>query len=252
MGADELKENEVTIEPQLSIKEIAKKLENEDIAVDSLDKVTIQGCVCYWKKKQYSDRMIGTILGKDQRTIRRYMKTVRDSNSLRIEHDFQRKYLTEKLQECRFIREQYLEMLRLGDSSIQEKVKVANGLQQIAKNEFAFLEKLGYINDQITSAERTELLRAQDELKRKREKKKQIRDKAEPWKYVMSELNTDQNNEIYKTIDKCDQEAREKIDRLIDKFDKQNHPNFLGEDLKMPPMEDLNCRPEDDKLPGLE
>jgi len=152
----------------LSVTELAKKIENQIIDPRILSKELLEKCAVFYKARRgYSNEDIAEILQVCTRTVERYIKNVRLDNSLQIGSNFQNEVLGEVLNNLRLRYERLWRLSYSNQLSDYEKARVIFMCDQIEMNELLLLSRLGYLSKEQTLDVLKELKEEMEDLKRK-------------------------------------------------------------------------------------
>jgi len=168
-----VKEEIVSQEPaidisNLSITELAKKVENQIIDSKVLNKELLEKCAVFYKvRRGYSNEDIAEILQVCTRTVERYIRNVRLDNSLQIGSNFQNEILGEVFNNLRLRYERLWRLSYSDQLSDYEKARVIFMCDQIEMNELLLLSRLGYLSKEQGLDAFKELKEEMEDLKRK-------------------------------------------------------------------------------------
>lgn len=78
---------------QMDVSQTCESLEAGKLPVRWVDQAKLYQCVMIWESRGYTENMIGNILGKSPRTIRRYAKEIREADISYEGGDFRVQFL---------------------------------------------------------------------------------------------------------------------------------------------------------------
>jgi predicted transcriptional regulator len=152
----------------LSISELAKRIESQIIDSKMLSKEVLEKCAVFYKARRgYTNEDIAEILQVCSRTVERYIRNVRLDNSLQIKTDFQNEILGEVLNNLRLRYERLWRLSYSDQLSDYEKARVIFMCDQIEMNKFLLLSRLGYLSKEQALDALKELKEEMEDLRRK-------------------------------------------------------------------------------------
>jgi hypothetical protein len=133
----------------MSFDELVSSIEQRTVDIGLLDDDALEECVWALSNKGYSGAEIGALIGKDARTVRRYISNYRKRNIIRVDAQFQEKIIGEVYFEysasfARLLRLSYNEELRPS-----EQIKAIYLSHQVKKDLVDFLERFGYLSADV-------------------------------------------------------------------------------------------------------
>lgn len=170
---NKIKEEAASQEPiidisNLSISELAKKIESQIIDPKMLSKEVLEKCAVFYKvRRGYTNEDIAEILQVCSRTVERYIKNVRLNNSLQIGANFQDEILGEVLNNLRLRYERLWRLSYSDQLSDYEKARVIFMCDQIEMNKLLLLSRLGYLNKEQALDAFKELKEEMEDLRRR-------------------------------------------------------------------------------------
>jgi len=204
---------------KLSIPELARKMENQLLDPRTLDRRILQKCSIFFKSRGYSNEQISEILKVSIRTTERYLKNIREENSLKIGSNFQQELLGGVLNNLKL---RYQRLLRLSyswDLSDYEKARIVLMCQQVEMDGVALLTQLGYLSKE-QGIEDVEF--AEEEAEKVRIGLKESTRKK------FDSLSAQQKNMALEYWKSMQEEAGEKIDKIMEKLLAENEKRKRG------------------------
>jgi len=129
-----------------SVLDIIKALEEKTLNPKELSKDTVKECVSVMKSREYSGLEMGQILQMTPRNVCRYLKKIREENSLVMNTDSQREFFGEMINN---FRTQYSRLIRisyLDDITSYERIRAICAACQIQKEVVEIMERFGFFS----------------------------------------------------------------------------------------------------------
>lgn len=147
-------ENETVLDiTKMTIAEIAKYLESHPFNPELLGEEKLFKCIAYFKNRCYTDAMIGEIINKSERQVRRYTKKLREQTSLQLTDDFQKDLLGELLDNWRIQFSYFIRLANKEDVSSLDRMRALYYSHQIQKDIIETLGKYGYLSKEQGQAD---------------------------------------------------------------------------------------------------
>ncbi len=132
---------------QMSLLDLVDLLEKGEVNPDVLSKDTQVGCVSVLLERGFSYLEIAKIIHKNERTVYRYLKEVRQENWVMSGPDFQHATIQDAIkcldrQSARLLKFSHAPLMPLS-----ERVRSIFAACQIKKYKIDFLTKLGYLSE---------------------------------------------------------------------------------------------------------
>lgn len=138
---------------KMTIPEIAKYMESHPFNLELLGEQKLLQCVMYYKNRCYTDAMIGEIINKSERQIRRYTKKIREQSSMQITEDFQKDLLSELLDNWRIQISYFIRLANKDDVPSIDRMRALYYSHQIQKDIIDTLGKYGYFSKEQGQAD---------------------------------------------------------------------------------------------------
>jgi hypothetical protein len=178
--------------------ELVDKLKAKEIAVSDVPREILQKCALYMKRHGESNLSIARVLDVDPRTVSRYLKIIREQESLTLGPNFQKSIVGECVNNWRASCQRLLMLSYSSDLTPLEQMKAIFVYHQVLKDGLELLEKLGYLSKKTGEADMSAAVSA-DEKKKEKLKYKKL------------------DPEILNDIDKIGPMGREQIRRKLEK-----------------------------------